>query len=363
MKNTVLSSVHLRQGAKMGEFQGWNLPLQFSDLEDEHHAVRHAAGLFDVSFLGRIELAGAGAESLLQRLFTRDVTTLGDGHAIYGLFCNDKGGILDASLVMKLPAGKNGDRFFVTTNAAATDGVLSWIRKDAGKNVNIVDQTTQIAQFALQGPFADAVLEQCAGHKRRKLKQKQLKEIEILEIDTLVARTGYTGERGYELFVPADKAVSLWQGILEQGRALGLLPCGATCRDILRIEAAYVQYGADITEERTPIEAGLMTVVDLHKDFVGKEAILKQKQDGQKEHIVGFELYDKGLPKTGATIYSENREIGTVTSSNHSYSRRRDVGLGYVLTRYALPGQEIEIELKDREIAAKVVEMPFYKRK
>ncbi len=363
MKNTVLSAEHLRRGAKMGEVQGWNLPLQFADLEDEHHAVRAAAGLFDVSFLGRIELSGPGAEPLLQNLFTRNVGKLGDGHAAYGLFCDEKGGILDAALVMKLPQAKNGVRYLVTTNAAATSGVLAWLKKKSGSDAVITDRTADIAQLALQGPFVDAVLERCTGQKRRKLKQKQIKEIEVLGIATFVSRTGFTGEHGYELFAPADRALSLWQDILEKGKDLGLLPCGMTCRDILRIEAGYPLYGVDISETRTPIEAGLMMVVDLQKDFVGKEALLRQKTAGAKERLVGFELYDKGIPKTGAAIFSENREIGTVTSGNHSYSRRRDVGFGYVLTRYAQPGQEIEVEVKDREITAKVVEMPMYKRK
>jgi len=363
MKSTMLSAEHVRQGARMAEFQGWNLPSQFADLEDEHHAVRAAAGLFDVSFLGRIELSGPGAESLLQNLFTRDLNKLGDGHAAYGLFCDQRGGILDASLVTRLPQAKEGVRYLVTTNAAATDGILAWLKKNAGKDVMIADRTTEIAQIALQGPFADAVLEQCAGQKRRKLKQKQVKEIDVLATMAFVSRTGFTGEHGYEIFIPADRAASLWQGILEKGKPLGLLPCGITCRDILRIEAGYPLYGVDINETRTPLEAGLMMVVDLRKDFVGKEALLKQKAAGAKERLVGFELYDKGIPKAGGTIFSENREIGTVTSGNHSYSRRRDVGLGYVLTRYDQPGQEIEVEVKDREIAAKVVELPLYKRK
>jgi aminomethyltransferase len=363
MKNTVLSAVHLRQAAKMGEFQGWNLPLQFVDLEDEHHAVRAAAGLFDVCFLGRIELSGPGAESFIQNLFTRDITSLADGHAVYGLFLNGNGGILDASLVMRPPQGKNGIRFLITTNAVATDKILSLFRERAGADVQIADRTADLSQIALQGPHADMVLERCAGPRRKKLKQKQIKELDILGVKALVSRTGYTGERGYELIAPADRAVSLWQGMLDAGKDIGLLPCGMTCRDILRLEAGYVQYGTDISETRSPLEARLMLVVDLHKDFLGKEAILTQRSAAGGSRLVGFELFDKGIPKAGAVIFSENREIGTVTSANHSYHRRRDIGLGYIERRYALSGQEIEVELKDREIAAKVVELPFYKRK
>jgi len=179
----------------------------------------------------------------------------------------------------------------------------------------------------------------------------------------LVSRTGYTGETGYELFVPADRAPGLWESLLTAGKDYGLLPCGMTCRDILRIEAGYLRYGIDMDETRSPSEAGLMKVVDLSKEFIGKAAIIRRKEEGVREMLVGFELFDKGIPRPGGTIFSESREIGVVTSGNHSYSRRKDVGFGYVVTRYALAGQEIEVEVKDREIAAKVIEMPFYRKK
>ena len=363
MKNTVLSAVHLRQGVKMGEFQGWSLPLQFGDLEDEYHAVRSAAGLFDIGFLGRIELSGPGAEPLLQKLFTRDILSLPDGQAVYGLFCNDQGGILDAAVVLKLPPAKTGTSFLVTTNAIATDEIVAWLSRHAAGSVAVTDKTAELAQIALQGPRSDAVLDGCTGARRRKLRQKQVREFEVLGIKAVVSRIGFTGERGYELIVPADRAEQLWSGLLSAGKERGLLPCGMNCRDILRMEAGYVLPGLDVTGTRSPLEAGLMMVVDLHKDFPGKDSLVAQKQHGPEKRLIGFELFDKGIPKTGATIFSENREIGTVTSASHSYHRRRDVGLGYVIARYALAGQEIEVEIKDREIAAKVVDLPFYRKK
>jgi aminomethyltransferase len=363
MKQTALHPVFKQQAVKMTEFQGWQVPAQFADPADEHHAVRAAAGLFDVGFLGRIEVTGAGAESLLQSIFTRNVTKLTEGSAQYGLFCNETGHILENAIVFKLPPSQPGKRFLVTTNAVCTEKILKWIEKHAGKSVQVTDLSGALAQFALQGPKADAMLETVAGEHFKKIKQKQAKTITLAGIPVTVSRTGLTGERGYELFLPTDHAADLWSAILEAGKSGGMLPCGMTCRDMLRLEAGYVMYGNDIDENRSPIEAGLMTVVDLKKDFIGKEAIMKSKTDPVKETLVGFELLDKGLPKSGAPIFSESSEIGIATSAVHSPHRRRDIGLGYVTKRYAQPGQEIEIEVKDQEIAAKIVALPFYKRK
>lgn len=363
MKQTALNSIHSQAAAKMIEFQGWQLPANFSDPADEYHAVRGAAGLFDVGFLGRIEIAGAGSEALLQSVFTRNVSRLTEGTALYGLLCNETGFILDAVLVFKLQPEGPGKRFLITTNATSTDKVLGWLKKNAAKNAVINDLTETMAQFALQGPQANAVLEALSGAHFKKIKQKHLKTITLADIPVMISRTGFTGERGYELFFPADKAVVLWDALLTAGKRYGILPCGMTSRDILRLEAGYVQYGNDIDDTRTPVEPGLLSLVDLHKTFVGKDAIVKRTGEAVRSMLVGFELYDKGIPGSGGTIFSENREIGSSTSGNHSPRRRRDIGLGYVLTRYAQPGQEIEVEVNDQEIAAKIVELPFYKRK
>ncbi|NTW59292.1 MAG: glycine cleavage system aminomethyltransferase GcvT [Nitrospirae bacterium] len=363
MKLTPLHSLHSQRAAKMTEFQGWMLPAQFGDPADEHHAVRAAAGLFDVSFLGKIELAGRGAEASLQQFFTRNLATLTEGAAKYGLLCNKSGFILDNVLAFKLPPTQPGKRFLITTNAISTDKVLELFRKHAGKDTHVAGLSGALAQFALQGPRADAVLEAVAGTHFKKIKQKQARTLTLAGASVIVSRTGLTGERGYELFLSADQAAALWNAFLDAGKGFGLLPCGMTCRDMLRLEAGYVMYGNDIDETRSPVEAGLMSIVDLNVDFLGRDAIVKRKTEGAKETIVGYELLDKGLPKPGATIFSESREIGIATSSAHSPHRRRDIGLGYVSVRYAQPGQEIEIEVKDQEIAAKIVSLPFYKRK
>lgn len=363
MKQTALYPVHKQRAAKMAEFQGWTMPVQFGDPADEHHAVRASAGLFDAGFLGRIEIAGNGAEALVQALFTRNVAALSEGSAKYGLLCNKQGQILDNVLLFKLPPAQTGKRFIVTTNAVSTDKVLAWFREHAKRDTQVTDLSATLAQLALQGPISDAVLEALAGKHFKKIKPKQARTLTLADTQVIVSRTGFTGERGYELILPSEHAVGIWNACLEAGKAFGLLPCGMTCRDTLRLEAGYAMYGSDIDETRTPIEAGLLAIVNMNIDFIGRAAIAKRKAEGAKDKLVGFELMDKGLPKPGAPLFCESREIGIATSAVHSPHRRKDIGLGYVSMRYARPGQEIEIEVKDREIGARIVELPFYKRK
>ena len=363
MKQTVLYQIHLQLNAKMTEFQGWQMPLQYSSPAEEYQAVRAAAGLFDVGHLGRIELTGPGAQALLQKVFTRNVSRLLNGAAVYGLICNDAGFVLDDAMLFNMPAGKNGSRYLLTTNAANTGKILTWLKKNAGQDVVLSDLTQTMAQLALQGPKATIVLEALAGAHFKKFKKGQVKELSLAETIVTVSRTGYTGEPGYELFVPSERAEALWNAVLEAGKEHGVLPCGMACRDMLRLDMGYLQYGSELDETRTPIEAGLTGFIDFKKDFIGKEALLKRKDEGPKEKLIGFELFDKGIPKSGGSIFSENREIGKVTSAGHSPHRRKVIGLGYVISRYFQAGQEIEIEMKDREIAARIVELPFYRKK
>ncbi len=363
MKQTALSSLHRDRSARMTEYQGWQVPAQFSDPAEEYHAVRTAAGLFDVGFLGRIEVTGAGAEDLLQKVFTRDVTAMTDGTLLYGLLCNDDGFIVDTVLVFRLPSPRSGRRFLVTTNAICTEKVARWLAGHAGADTAITDSTGSLAQIALQGPGAEAVLEAVAGEHFKKIKQKRLKVVTLHGFTLTISRTGFTGERGYEIFLTADRAADLWNTIGEAGKGFGLVPCGMVCREMLRIEAGYLLYGNDIDETRSPLESGQMPFVDMSKEFIGKSALAERRMRGAAESIIGFELLDKGIPRPGGTIFSENREIGTVTSGIHSPHRRRDIGLGYVTARYAQQGQEVEIEVKDREIAAKIVDLPFFRKK
>jgi aminomethyltransferase len=364
MKQTVLHTRHEQSKARMTEFQGWRIPLQFSDVQEEYHAVRAAAGLFDISYLGRIEVSGPGAAALLQKVVTRNVSKIPEGSAQYGCLCNFSGGILDDVFIFRLPAGEAEEgRWLLSTNALNTEKILAWLRQHASDDVQIVNRTEGTAQLALQGPHSRFILEKLADGHFKKLKTRMVREMTLAAMTVLVSRSGYTGEHGYEIIAPADRAEALWDAFLAAGSDAGILPCGFAARDILRLEMGYLMYGNDIDETRTPIEAGLSSFVDFKQEFIGRDALLKIKTEGPKLKLAGFVLLDKGVPKGGGSIFSENREIGAVTSGGQSLHLRKGIGLGYVFSRYAQPGQEIEIEIRDKEIAAKIVDLPFYRKK
>ena len=363
MKQTVLHQSHLQASSKMTDVQGWQVPLQFSDVQDEYHAVRAFAGLFDIGYLGRIEVSGAGATALLQKILTRNTSKMAVGSAHYSLICNEGGFILADVLVFLVSNGSPHRRYLLTTNAGNTEKILHWLKKHAADDVRITDVTQALALLALQGPRAFNIIENVSGQLFRKMKRGAVREITLVDTPMLISRTGYTGEHGYELFVPAEHARQVWETVLKAGKEAGLLPCGFACRDMLRLEMGYLLYGNDIDETRTPLEAGLTSFVDFKKDFIGKEALLKIETAGVKQKLAGFILLDKGIPKSGGSIFSENREIGVVTSGGHSPHLRTGIGIGYVISRYAQPGQEIEIEVRDKEIAAKTVDLPFYRKK
>jgi aminomethyltransferase len=364
MKQTVLHRKHEFIKAKMTDFAGWQIPLQFSDVQEEYRAVRAAAGLFDIGYLGRIEVRGTGAAALLQSVVTWNLDRIAEGFSHYGLFCNEAGCVLDDVLIFHLPSGKSSpDRFLLTTNAANTEKLLLWLRQHASKAVEITDRTLFTAHLSLQGPRSLPILEKLTEHHFKKMKAKVVREITIADASVIVSMTGYTGEHGYELIAPADRAELLWDAILTAGRDEGLLPCGSASRDLLRLEMGHLLYGNELDETRSPLEAGLSNFVDFTKDFIGKEALLRLKTEGVKQKLAGFHLLDKGVPKSGGSIFSENREVGVVTSGCLSPHLRKGIGLGYVVARYAQTGQEIEIEVRDREIAARIVDLPFYKKK
>ena len=343
----------------MTDFQGWQVPFHFSEVPAEYTAVRTAAGLFDIGCLGRIEITGLGAATLLQNVLTRNIAKITAGSAHYGLICNESGFLLDDVLILRLA----GNRYMLTTNAGNADKIFLWLKKHAADDVQVTDQTQAIAQFALQGPQSFHILEKLTEPHLKKLNPRAVREVSMQDTIVTISRTGYTGEHGYELFVPTDRAEALWDVIMSAGTGKGLLPCGFACRDILRMETGHLLYGNDLDETRTPIESGLGPFVDFKKEFIGKEALLKLQAEGPKQKLIGFILVDAGIPRSGGSIFSESSDIGMVTSGVQSPNRRTGIGLGYVLSRYAQAGQEIEIEVRDREIAARIVDLPFYRKK
>jgi len=363
MKQTVLHQKHLQLKAKMTEFRGWQIPFQYTDVQEEYQAVRTAVGLFDVSYLGRLEISGPGATALLQKVFTRNTSKIAEGTSHYGFLCNESGFVLDDAVLFRLSDSPSGSRFILSTNAGNTDKIILWLQRHAASDVQIADNTLATAHLALQGPHSSPILERLAEPHLKKIKPRGVREMSIAGQPAIVTRSGYTGEHGYEFFVDADRAEGLWDAILEADQEARIRPCGFGSRDLLRLEMGYLLYGSDIDETRTPIETGLLSFIDFKKDFIGKDALLKIKTEGVKQKLAGFLLLEKGVPRSGGSIFSENREIGVVTSGNQSPRFRNGFGLGYVVSRYAQPGQEIEIEVRDREIAAKIVELPFYRKK
>jgi aminomethyltransferase len=341
MKQMVLHEKHLQLKARMSDFQGWQVAQAYTEVQDEYHAVRTTAGLFDISCLGRIEISGPGSREFLERLFTRNIARMPDRTAHYGLLCNEEGFILDDAVLFLLPDAHGDPRFLLTTNAMNAEKIRKWIADHAPGDVRVSDKTRDFAHFALQGPQSPFILEKLLGQYSKKFKPRTVREIRMADLTLLVCRTGYTGEHGYELIVR----------------------CGFASRDILRLEMGYRMYGNDIDATHTPVEAGLDHFVDFRKDFIGRDRLEALRAAGIDQRLAGFTLLDKNVPRNGGSIFSENREIGSVTSGAFSPSLRKGIGLGYVVSRYAQPGQEIEIEIRDREFVARIAEVPFYKKK
>lgn len=366
MNRTPLFAEHAALGAKLVDFAGWELPIQYSGVVDEYQAVRTAAGLFDVSHMGRIAVTGSGALPFLQRVTVNNVAKLAPLESHYSMVCNESGGIMD-DVFLYHPAPQD---YLLCVNASNREKILGWLRKQAagGPSVTIVDRSAELAQLALQGPASRSILAELGVSGIDSLQPRRCLEGTLLGVPSLITRTGYTGELGYELYLPADRAPRIWSGLLSRGRAAGLKPVGLGSRDLLRLEMAYLLYGNDITEETTPLESGADWLVAFHKgEFIGREALLGQKERGLVRRLVAFELLQKAVPRHGfkmlADVQSGGEVIGEVTSGNLSPLLQKGIGLGYVLPALAAPGSSVAIDIRGRVVPAVVVKPPFYKRK
>ena len=361
MRRTVLYEAHKALNAQFVEFAGWEMPISYSGVLEEHKAVRTAAGLFDVSHMGRIQVDGQGAKGFLQHLSTADVDALRAGQACYTLFCNNGGGVIDDLLIYKLKRAS----FLVCVNAANRDKCLNWINTNAPdfQNVSIIDLGDSIAQIAIQGPKSLEIMQKLTDVDLSPVKLKYFVEGRLGGMDAYIARTGFTGERGYEIFLPAMIAPGIWDSILKQGEEYGIKPAGLGCRDTLRLEMGYPLYGNDMDDKTTPVEANLDKAVDFDKgDFIGRDAILQKKEKGIERKLVGFELLQKGVPRHGCRIYSNGKTLGVVTSGNFSPTLKKGIGMGYVLPQYSKPGTEILIDIRGKAAVSVVVEPPFYRK-
>jgi len=361
MKRTPLVEQHRRAGGKLVEFAGWEMPIQYGGVIEEYQAVRTSVGLFDVSHMGRVTVAGRDSLAFLQQVTTNNVAKLVTGDAHYSMVCNPAGGIKDDIFVYRLEDA----RFLLCVNASNRDKIVSWLFQKAPQgDVRLDDESDELAQIALQGPRSPEVLRAVTARAADTLKPRQCVETDVCSVHGVVSRTGYTGEVGYELYVPSHKAAPVWEALMKTGESAGIRPCGLGARDLLRLEVGYLLYGNDIDEQTTPLEASAAFAVDFTKgDFIGRAPLLEQKEKGPAKHLIAFELLQKGVPRHGMKILADGREIGVVTSGNLSPLLQKGIGLGYVPTKFSVPGTQFEVDIRGRMHRGVVVKLPFYKRK
>ncbi|WP_308634928.1 glycine cleavage system aminomethyltransferase GcvT [Paenibacillus silvisoli] len=349
-------------GARCIDFGGWELPVQFSGIQKEHDAVRQQAGLFDVSHMGEFIVTGSEAEAFLQRLTTNDVAKLADGQAQYTLMCYPYGGVVDDLLVYRIAS----DHFMVVVNAANIGKDFEWMREQLTDDVTLENKSDELALLALQGPNAVAIMALAAGpFDCGKLAPFRFAtEVSVGGVQTLVSRTGYTGEDGFELYMAADQAQQVWQALFAVGEAFGLMPAGLGARDTLRFEARLPLYGQELSARISPLEAGLNPFVKLDKgDFIGRDALLRQKTDGVPRKLVGIEMIDRGIPRSHYPVLTaDGKPIGEVTSGTQSPTLKRSLGLALIETGFAGLGTEVWVEIRGKLLKAEVVKAPFYKR-
>ena len=357
---TPLHSEHLALGARMVDFHGWDMPVQYAGIIEEHAAVRSRAGLFDLCHMGRLEVTGAGAVPFLDRLATQNVGTLAPGRARYGFLLDDAGGILDDIIVYREAGG-----CFVVVNAGNRTAVVEWLRarRTPADAIEIRDRSDELAFVAFQGPASPRIAEGLFGAAATALPYYGCARLRTWGADVFIARTGYTGEDGFEIAWPAAKAGEVWRAILEAGRPAGLVPAGLGARDTLRTEAAMPLYGQELTREINPIEAGLGFAVDFGKpDFVGRSALEKVRAAGPARRRFGFRGLGKRIPREGYAVFRDGAPGGKVTSGTYSPTLNGPIGMGYLDGPAAKPGDRIEIDVRGRREPAEVAALPFYRR-
>lgn len=360
LKKTPLNEKHRGLGAKMVDFGGWDMPVQYTGIIDEHQATRTKAGLFDVSHMGEIDVKGPDALKLVNKVITNDASKLELKQILYSPMCYENGGVVDDLLVYKV----SDDYYYLVVNASNVDKDFAWFQKNAeGLDVTVENISNDTAQIALQGPVAEKVLQKLTNHDLSSMKYYWFDFITVDGTDCLVSRTGYTGEDGFEVYCKPEFAGQLWDKILSVGKEDGVVPVGLGARDTLRFEARLPLYGQEMTDQLTPLESGLGIFVKLDKeDFNGKDILVKQKQDGITRRLVGFEMIGRGIPRHDYPIAVDGKEIGWVTTGSFAPSLGKNIGLGFVNTQCAAVGTEIDIVIRGKGVKAQIIKTPFYKR-
>ena len=370
LKRTSLFEEHCKLSGRMVDFGGWELPVQYSGVMEEHRACREAAGLFDVSHMGEVHVEGAGAEAYLNFLVSNHVAKLNDLQAQYTVMCNRAGGIVDDLVIYR----RARDRFLVVVNASNTDKDFSWMQEIATEfratnpslPFTITNQSAEYTQIAIQGPKAAAILQSLTATPLSPIKTYWFAEGSVLgSIPAILARTGYTGEDGFEVYVPWAKGPEVWRALYEAGVPFGLKPCGLGARDTLRLEMKYPLYGNELSDTTNPLEAGLGWVVKMDKgNFVGREQIEAAKSSGLKRTLVGLKVLDRGIPRQGYAVWSPDgsERIGELTSGTQSPSTGLPVGIAYVANAFAKVGSLVSVEIRGQKLRAEIIPTPFYKR-
>jgi aminomethyltransferase len=358
-RQTVLHATHVALGARMAPFGGWDMPIQYpSGILLEHRAVRSAAGLFDVSHMGRLEIRGDAAQPFLQRMLTNNVAELAENQAHYSLLLDKKGGTQDDLLVYRLPG-----LFFLIVNAGNADADESWLRDLAPSGVQVNRTTESTGMLAVQGPQARAIVQGIADSPLPRIRYYHAASGVLAGVACLVSRTGYTGEDGYELICPADKTLKLWESLLTAGQGAGLMPAGLGARDTLRTEAGMALHGHELSTARTPFEANLHHFVAMTKgDFVGKDSLLRQGLE-PPETLAGVMLESRAPARAGTELFRGESRVGGVTSGTISPTLGRSIAMAYVQRAYAAVGTELEADIRGQRHRASVVNLPFYTRR
>lgn len=365
LKKTALNAAHRLLGGRMVEFGGWDMPVQYpAGTVTEHLRTRTRAGLFDVSHMGEIDVRGVDAIAFVNRIVSNDATKLVDGQAQYSAFTTPEGTVIDDLLVYRFAE----DHLLLVVNAGTTDKDWEWVssHKQTGDNVELRNVSAEFCQIALQGPDALAILQQFTETPLAEIKYYHFREGQVDGVKSIISRTGYTGEDGFEVYAAPDKAEQLWNKMLDAGgfgSDDGVLPCGLAARNTLRLEAGMCLYCHEIDETTTLLEANLGWITKLGKgDFIGREPLARQKEEGVKQKLVGFEMSDRGIARDGQDVFIDGQHLGRVTSGSPAPFLKKNIGMAYVPVAFANAGQAIEIDVRGKRVGAQIVPLPFYKR-
>ncbi|MBI5328885.1 MAG: glycine cleavage system aminomethyltransferase GcvT [Deltaproteobacteria bacterium] len=359
LKITPLHQIHKGLNSRMVPFAGWEMPVQYTGVIDEHLAVRKSCGLFDVSHMGEIEISGPKAIEAVQSVTTNDASELKDGQVQYTLICYPNGGVVDDVTLYKF----SDTRYMFCVNASNTEKDFNWIKENAGNIAEVKNVSNDFGQIAVQGPLSQEILQNTCNLDLSLIRYYRFQQGNIAGVDAIISRTGYTGEDGFEIYMPWDKTIDIWHGLMEAGGKFGIKPVGLGARDTLRLEMGFPLYGNELNENTTPLEAGLHRFVKLDKQyFIGKGALEKQAKQGIDKKLVGLEMSESGIPRSHYKILAKGAAAGEITSGTMSPFLGKAIGMGYVAPEFSSIGTELKVEIRNKMVSAMVVKTPFYIR-